>query len=438
VNSQVQVLFFQSDRDLFAQSCIDALNELGFSVRVERVGLNELGISEYVFNLDLLKYLLETPPQFVFFINGLGITEDGFLAKLLALLNIPYCCWYIDQPYMIRSSQSDVVTPYLIGCVADDSFGEQLLSAGANSVYYLPGAADPKRMNPQLASRKLHGPSDLTFVGRLNTKWVARNLKRLESVWPDYPSELPEPDRIFEGLMQAGASITPVWIVENIRNKNATDEQINALAAYLDIWVAQKYRRVVIESLCDFSLRIYGEPEWLEVNSEIDCREPFSYFSGQLPKVYGEACINLNITNPQLRSGFNQRVFDVLACGGLLLTDQCEDFSKFFDVESDFCVVHTLDELQSKVQQILTQPKQAALYKESLVAKVHAEHTFVNRMLSVVSWLESFDFDAAESKLKNNLNSDYYKPVEMILLYAKEKGRSELLVKYEPLLQHCS
>jgi spore maturation protein CgeB len=61
-----------------------------------------------------------------------------------------------------------------------------------------------------------------------------------------------------------------------------------------------------------------------------------------LPKLYNATKTNLNATRPQVITSTPMRVFDILGCGGFLLTDFRLSIGEHFDIEEEFLRVITI------------------------------------------------------------------------------------------------
>lgn len=69
----------------------------------------------------------------------------------------------------------------------------------------------------------------------------------------------------------------------------------------------------------------------------------------ELAKIYNSSKINLNITE-QGKSSLNYRVFEVLASGGFLITDEREDLEKYFKISKHLEVYKDLPDLIDKIE----------------------------------------------------------------------------------------
>lgn len=74
----------------------------------------------------------------------------------------------------------------------------------------------------------------------------------------------------------------------------------------------------------------------------------------EMPIIFNTSKINLNITTKTIKSGISQRVFDVLACGGFLISNYQEELYEFFTPGEDLEIFSSIEELADKIQYYLT------------------------------------------------------------------------------------
>jgi hypothetical protein len=151
-------------------------------------------------------------------------------------------------------------------------------------------------------------------------------------------------------------------------------------------------RLEVLRALAPHGLSIYGYDEegWTT-----DAALAASY-RGVLPErdrlrdVYQRACLTVNVTRAHGRASLNMRVFEAMACGCLVLTDQADEAAALFrpgqhlvsvrpgDVVADLAATYLRDE--EARQRIAAQG--AAMVRES--------HTYVRRLESITARVKAF------------------------------------------------
>jgi len=98
------------------------------------------------------------------------------------------------------------------------------------------------------------------------------------------------------------------------------------------------------------------------------------------PTIYSASRINLNVTNEWLRTALPLRVFDVLACGGFLLTDEREDTQRMFLPGEHLVTYRDLDDLVAKAREYLDRPDERARIGRAGREHVIGQFTFRHRM----------------------------------------------------------
>ena len=71
-------------------------------------------------------------------------------------------------------------------------------------------------------------------------------------------------------------------------------------------------------------------------------------------KIFFLSKINLNITLPSIETGIPQRIFDIMSCGGFVLTNYQEELSEIFEIGKEIEVYHNIEELIQKCIYYLT------------------------------------------------------------------------------------
>ena len=77
-----------------------------------------------------------------------------------------------------------------------------------------------------------------------------------------------------------------------------------------------------------------------------------------MPLIFHYSKINLNITSKSIRSGLPLRIFDILGCGGFLLTNYQPELSNYFTPGYDLVCYSSEDELLEKTEYYLSHEKE--------------------------------------------------------------------------------
>ncbi len=89
----------------------------------------------------------------------------------------------------------------------------------------------------------------------------------------------------------------------------------------------------------------------VQVFSEVD-------YYNQMPYVFKNSHINLNISLRSILSGIPLRAIDIMGCGGFLLTNYQADFLDYLTPDTDFVYYENKEDLLDKVGYYLTHEKE--------------------------------------------------------------------------------
>lgn len=105
-------------------------------------------------------------------------------------------------------------------------------------------------------------------------------------------------------------------------------------------------------------------------------------------KIFYLSKINLNITLPSIETGIPQRIFDIMGCGGFVLTNYQEDLEDLFTIGEDLDVFHDLDELKEKTAYYLQHENERIKIAMHGYQKVRKEYSYTNRMKHIIKIVE--------------------------------------------------
>lgn len=203
---------------------------------------------------------------------------------------------------------------------------------------------------------------EVSFVGQSRWNLVRTQLAILRALVPDY---LPAGKALCENWRWQGSAIalhqqleldTP-WMQLVI---DRLSEASPAKAYYLDyVWrmaFSGVFRMASVESLIreGVPLAVYGDAEWL-----VSGIVPEKLFAGSLsladlPTVYRQSRINLNLNFMQVSSTVNPKVLDISACNGMVLTDHRNELDELFPYPDQRpASFGSLEELPERVRTLL-------------------------------------------------------------------------------------
>ena len=139
-------------------------------------------------------------------------------------------------------------------------------------------------------------------------------------------------------------------------------------------------------------LTIYGDALWGQRAYAGQLTQAYAGTSldyrAETPEVYAATPINLRICHPQLADSVPFRVYDVLACGGFLLTEYRPALEKQFTIGRDLDAFRTPEELSEKIAYYLEHKplrKDIATQGQQTVLQ---NHTYKHRINEIIQMLD--------------------------------------------------
>lgn len=321
----------------------------------------------------------------VFSINFFPAVSD-----VCNIFHIPYAGWTVDSPVMELYSKS-ITNAYNYLFLFDRCQYEEIAPLNPGHVFYLPLASDPDFMQSVIQkSTDTHKfRSDISFVGSLYTEKCAYD--RLKNP-PEYL------DGYLNGLMAAQQQIYGYYFIDEVLPQQVVDDFKSHLpgfyapqdAPYLTdkTIVSQLYIGTKISALervrlaellaSHFSFDIYTASSTSSIPG-IHNRGLAKTLT-EMPLIFHESTINLNITSKPIRSGIPLRIWDILSCGGFLITNYQTEIPEYFTPGEDIEVYESDADLLDKCAYYLDHPNRAKEIAENGLTLVTGRHTYKHRM----------------------------------------------------------
>lgn len=102
-------------------------------------------------------------------------------------------------------------------------------------------------------------------------------------------------------------------------------------------------------------------------------------YMNDMPKVFNNSSINLNMTIRNIRTGIPLRVWDILGAGGFLLTNYQIELTDYFKMKKVLCIMRIcMTAVKSRVLSLHEDKRrQIAAKGHELVSK---KHSYINRV----------------------------------------------------------
>lgn len=385
-----------SPRILLISSCyflmgelVAACEHLGISYQYLELGEKERGSTEFV--ESLLKAVYSFKPDFVLTFNHLGVDREGIILSLLERLQLPLASWFVDNPHLVLSLYEKLATPFTVIFTWDSDTLGSLRSQGYPHVFFLPLATNPKRFHPFQETVAKDHPwlAEISFVGNSMRYKVGARMRAFT-----YPAELLRAyKRIAQSFSQSSARSVRDFLPEFSPELNAVFVDMTPLERQIGYetlvtWEStRQYRSRCVEQILCFEPLVVGDKGWKITFP----KSPYSWrwhrelnYYDELPHFYPLSKINFNCTSMQMKGAVNQRVFDVPACGGFVLTDHREQMEELFEPNKEIIFYRSIEEIKELVCHFLDRPSERARVSREARKRILAQHTYEHRLKTIL------------------------------------------------------
>lgn len=255
----------------------------------------------------------------------------------------------------------------------------------AESVLVEIGKAGRRKAAQDTEMQKYRG--DVAFVGSL---YERNSYDKIKNRLPEYLRGY------FDAVMEAQLNISGANIVEPMLTTNIleqlqeyfqlekSDGSFSDLGlifqtTVLGFKIAEiERRRALIELSKHYKVNVYSNSDVSDLLRIQYCGS-VDYWS-EMPKVFRMSKINLNFTIPNIKSGIPLRIWDVLGCGGFLLTNYQAEIPYYFKEGEDLVCFDGLEDLCEKVGYYLEHEEERKRIAWNGYRKVREKHSYIGRI----------------------------------------------------------
>ncbi|MGE4553694.1 MAG: glycosyltransferase [Desulfovibrionaceae bacterium] len=372
-----------------------ACTRMGVDYRLLDLAGQEMELEAFV--AAILSALDRFRPDFVLTVNHLGVDHEGFLAEVLARMDVPLASWFVDNPHLILPLYPPVRQERTVLFTWDADTVGSLRDMGYGLTFWLPLGADPERFHPGAETRP-EWRARVAFVGN---SMVHKVQKRLEAADPQ--GELGRRWREVAAEFGPSEEHSAARYLLTRHPELAADfralaspARMLALETLLTWQSTLDYRLDCVRRLLPFRPLIAGDPGWPELlgpaseSSSASDSGPgwralaeLNYYA-DLPAFYPGVDVNFNATSLQMKGAVNQRVFDVPACGAFLLTDRRRQMDELFEPGVEMAVYDDPDHIVPLVERYLADAPARTALAQAGRRRVLAEHTYDHRLARLI------------------------------------------------------
>lgn len=323
---------------------------------------------------------------------------------------VKYVSWTCDNPLISMYHESVFHACNYIFTFDKTNYLE-FRGMGVKHIWYLPLAVDTERMDALLGApekperrnatqdsemRKYRG--DVAFVGSL---YERNSYDKIKNRLPEYLRGY------FDAVMEAQLNISGANIVEPMLTTNIleqlqeyfqleksegsfSDLGLIFQTTVLGFKIAEiERRRALIELSKHYMVNVYSNSDVSDLLRIQYCGS-VDYWS-EMPKVFRMSKINLNFTIPNIKSGIPLRIWDVLGCGGFLLTNYQAEIPYYFKEGEDLVCFDSLEDLCEKVGYYLEHEEERKRIAWNGYRKVREKHSYIERIRTILDTVAGED-----------------------------------------------
>ena len=340
---------------------------------------------------DLSSVLRKEIPDVVFSFNYFPV-----ISNVCKKEGIRYISWIYDSPYVMLYSYT-VINPCNVIYVFDKELYREFHNAGIQTVHYMPMAANTERLDKvgakdmdtsaYSASSQPTYLYDISFVGSLYTEEhnFFDRMTTLSDYTKGYLDAIMSAQMKIQGYNFIQESLSPIMddlyqALPMDPNPDGVESKEYLYAQYvINRKITGLERTELIRAITErFHFNLFT-PNKDFTMPNLTNHGTTDYYS-QMPLVFKQSKINLNISLRSIRSGIPLRAFDILGSGGFLLSNFQADFLDDFLPGEDFDYYESKEDLLAKLQYYLNHEDERAAIAKNGHDKVAANHTFRHRV----------------------------------------------------------
>lgn len=340
------------------------------------------------------------------------------ISMICTTCQIPYYAWVFDCPHFTLYAKQITMPCNHIG-IFDRDMVRQLKGYGVSTVYHVPLAVDAayfgKVVMQESRQEVERYQCDISFVGSLYTGehnyydvlFPADQVKRdgiitretsrtyakvkMDAVinrqcfyyQKDYLRQAVADGYINLALLQMQLEEQGLMLGEDYFAK---PEDI-LLAAVLEKKVTVEERRILLtEVIKRFAhFRIYTSSDTGNLPELAGCNHGIVDYNTQMPLVFENSRINLNISLRSIHSGIPLRVLDIMACGGFVLSNWQPEIKENFEEGVEIVTFESLEECLDKISYYLIHEEERRQIARRGQKKVREKFSYKSRLEGLFS-----------------------------------------------------
>lgn len=369
---------------------IASFKHLGFNITEDtrEVYNKQLLPSDCIKGLNEL--LKQNTYSFIFSINFFPSVSD-----VCNIWGIPYLCLIVDSPVLELFSTS-LANPCNKVFLFDRQLYNDFHHINPDGIFHIPLATNVRdnyaTATMASAADRARFSSDISFIGSLYSEKCLYNQITLPEKMRGYVDGLIEAQLLVYGynfieecvtpeLIEAFCKVRPELI--NFPDSMKVDTKAVIAQHIISVKVAEQERLRYLKALSEhFNVDLYTGSDTYSM--PLIHNRGFAKTNTEMPIIFHQSKINLNLTAKSIRSGLSLRIFDVLGCEGFLITNYQAELPEHFNIGEDLEAYTSLDDLMGKCEYYLSHDKERQEIAHNGFEKVKKYHTYDIRLTQML------------------------------------------------------
>ncbi len=369
---------------------IASFKHLGFNITEDtrEVYNKQLLPSDCIKGLNEL--LKQDTYSFIFSINFFPSVSD-----VCNIWGIPYLCLIVDSPVLELFSTS-LANPCNKVFLFDRQLYNDFHHINPDGIFHIPLATNVRdnyaTATMASAADRARFSSDISFIGSLYSEKCLYNQITLPEKMRGYVDGLIEAQLLVYGynfieecvtpeLIEAFCKVRPELI--NFPDSMKVDTKAVIAQHIISVKVAEQERLRYLKALSEhFNVDLYTGSDTYSM--PLIHNRGFAKTNTEMPIIFHQSKINLNLTAKSIRSGLSLRIFDVLGCEGFLITNYQAELPEHFNIGEDLEAYTSLDDLMGKCEYYLLHDKERQEIAHNGFEKVKKYHTYDIRLTQML------------------------------------------------------
>ena len=308
---------------------------------------------------------------------------------------IPYLCLIVDSPVLELFSTS-LANPCNKVFLFDRQLYNDFHHINPDGIFHIPLATNVRdnyaTATMASAADRARFSSDISFIGSLYSEKCLYNQITLPEKMRGYVDGLIEAQLLVYGYNFIEECVTPELIEafckvrpELINFPDSMKVNTKAVIAQhiISVKVAEQERLRYLKALSEhFNVDLYTGSDTYSM--PLIHNRGFAKTNTEMPIIFHQSKINLNLTAKSIRSGLSLRIFDVLGCEGFLITNYQAELPEHFNIGEDLEAYTSLDDLMGKCEYYLSHDKERREIAHNGFEKVKKYHTYDIRLTQML------------------------------------------------------